>query len=258
MGLRLDAELNPDRKLSRDSGVASSNSADVRRHRLQVASQERWGDDIHVLKLGPAGDDLPSFYPGHYAALEFDDGLSRPLSIASAPGAQRLEFHVKHFEGSEFTRRICKDLTVGDSVTVYAPFGNAWLRNDESRPLLLVAGGTGLAPAKAMVEHLCRTNDTRRLRLYWGVRRQAELYAVEFLDCLTEGHPDFRWQPVLMECGAEWKGARGFVHEAALRFCSTPEAQDIYLSGPPAMLTSAARAFRKAGARSDRLFHDSC
>lgn len=228
----------------------------AKRHRLQVLSVQKWTDDIHGLTLGPGRDGLPSFHPGHYALLEFPDGLSRPLSIASSPSTFRLDFHVKHFAGSQFTRRITEELAVGDPVTVAAPFGNAWLRNDQVRPISLVAGGTGLAPAKAIIEHLAHTDDSRTLRLYWGVRRHRELYASSLLDSLMQQHRDFKWQPVLMEPSEGWKGASGLVHETALRFCDSPAMQDIYLSGPPAMLKAAAAAFRKAGAHPDHLFHD--
>jgi len=211
---------------------------------------------VHILYLTAGADQLPDYRPGQYVTVGFSDGLERPLSIASAPGGEHLEFHIRHLPGSEFTARLIEGVGTGDSLSVSAAKGRAWLRDDGDRPISLVAGGTGLAPALAMITHLSQRGDSRPLRLFWGARGPDDLYASERLEVLKQRHCKFNWQPVVMEPGDHWKGVTGLVHEIALSALEDIFLHDIYLSGPPAMLRAANESFRAAGAHPERLFYD--
>lgn len=227
-------------------------------HRMEVVAINRLADGIYRLLIDAEEGSAPEFISGHYALLELSDGLARPLSIASAPGSKQMEFHVKHIPGSEFTTRLSRAMLVGDTVRVAAPLGNAYLRMDSPRPILLVAGGTGFAPAKAIIEHLSAISDPRPVRLFWGVRRMEEIYATDILNTLVGQHHDFAWLPVLSEPDINWCGAFGYPHEAALAVTSDLASYDIYLSGPPSMIPAAIDAMLAAGVCRDRLFYDNC
>lgn len=221
-----------------------------------VVAIDSLAKDIYCLQVETETMPLPMFTPGHYALLALSDNLIRPLSIACAPGLQQIEFHVKHIPGSEFTTRVSRQLAVGDAVRVAAPLGNAYLRVDSTRPILLLAGGTGFAPAKAIIEHLTMALDQRPLRLFWGARTNDEIYAAQILDELACRHQNFKWLPVLSEPAHNWHGAVGCVHEVALASTKDLHTHDVYLSGPPPMIAVAVNACVAAGVSVDQLFYD--
>src|SRR5260370_1162502 len=84
-------------------------------------------------------------------------------------------------------------------------------------PMLLVGGGTGLAPIKSILRHVIENDLPRRMSLYWGVRSERDLYAHEQLEELIRRAPALRYQAVLSEPCAAWAGRRGLVHEAVLQ-----------------------------------------
>jgi len=123
--------------------------------------------------------------------------------------------------------------------------------------MLLVGGGTGLAPLKSILRHVIENDLDREMTLYWGVRGERDLYAHAELDELARRSAKFRYHPVLSEAGSGWPGRRGWVHRSVLDDFHSLAGQDIYASGPPAMIDATLREFRGRGADPRRLFFDS-
>jgi CDP-4-dehydro-6-deoxyglucose reductase len=123
--------------------------------------------------------------------------------------------------------------------------------------MLLVGGGTGLAPLMSILRHVTETGLSRDLTLYWGVRAERDLYAHAALESLARRVPGFRYVPVLSEPSAAWTGSSGFVHEAVLAQVADLARHDVYASGPPAMIEAVRREFAARGVDSSRLWFDS-
>lgn len=235
------------------SGSADSVSASVTG---QIASIARPGPGIVIFSVVLAHGQVLDFRPGSYVQVRLPNGNQRPLSIASAPGASCIEFHVAINSEGSFTRSVAHDLAPGARVLLSDVAGLAQLRERSARPILLVAGGTGIAPAKAMIDHLLTTGDSRPISLCWGVRAPDQLYLSRYLDACVTRHPCFRWLAAISGPSPDWNGHIGTAGSLVLATCTDLPARDIYLSGPPAMIKALAPALLNAGARPEHFFHD--
>ena len=185
-------------------------------------------------------------------------GKRRAFSIASPPSeSEFLELHVRHVSGGGFTGHVFTDMQPGEILRLEGPLGMFFIRLGSPRPILMMGGGTGFAPLKAMIEDLLYADDLRPLTLYWGVREERDLYARELIADFAERHPAFRFVPVLSEPDAGWDGARGLVHEALIADHPDLSPFEIYMSGPPAMVHAGRRAILAAGGSEAHLHYDS-
>jgi CDP-4-dehydro-6-deoxyglucose reductase len=120
-----------------------------------------------------------------------------------------------------------------------------------------MAGGTGFAPLKAMLEQQFRAELPRPFHLFWGARARRDLYLDALAHDWARQHPQLRYTPVLSEPDADWDGERGLVHEAVLRAHPDLAGHEIYMAGPPAMVHAGKEAFVAAGLDADHLYYDS-
>jgi CDP-4-dehydro-6-deoxyglucose reductase len=123
--------------------------------------------------------------------------------------------------------------------------------------MLLVGGGTGLAPLKSILRHVIECGVDRDIVLYWGARSARDLYADTELQDLARRTARFRYHPVLSDAQASWTGRRGRVHEAVLGDFERLDGLDIYASGPPSMVSAVQAHFMPRGADRARLHVDS-
>jgi CDP-4-dehydro-6-deoxyglucose reductase len=223
---------------------------------------------IVLLRPPPAVDFL--FRAGQYVDILLPGDDRRSFSIASPPhDARLLELHVRVADGeltpwwfADAGRRAAAlpDAAGQDSlVTIEGPLGRFYYREaaTQPRPLLLVGGGTGIAPLLSILRHLVGAFSQRRLILYWGVRGSRDLYAeVAILELMSRAS-GMRYVPVLSEPEPTWTGRTGFVHGAVLEDMSDLGDCDIYAAGPPAMIEVVRSEFPRRGARVERLYCDS-
>lgn len=123
--------------------------------------------------------------------------------------------------------------------------------------MLLVGGGTGIAPLLSILRHAVETGCRRELTVYWGVRSERDLYAHAALERATLAGAASSYVPVLSEAAPSWAGRRGFVHEAVLEDLADLGPYDVYTAGPPAMIAAVRREFAQRGADPARLYFDS-
>lgn len=222
----------------------------------RVQSKTWLAHDVLGLRLKlPKGNDF-RYVPGQYIDLLLEDGRRRSFSIASAPNGEFMDLQVRVTPGGRFAQWAAHEMPDRAILRFEGPLGAFYLREDSTRPIVMVAGGTGMAPIHAMLEGLIANGSERAVHVYWGVRAQRDLYLHEQLLDWAQTHAWLRYTPVLSEADADWSGASGFVHEAVLRDHPDLHAHEAYLSGPPAMVRAAKQGFTAAGLNPDQLFYD--
>jgi len=159
--------------------------------------------------------------------------------MANTPDEPELVFHVRHMPGGRTSRYVAEQLKIGDKVKVSGPFGIAYLRERHAGPVLLIAGGSGLAPIQSIASTLLGGGCKQPVALYFGVRGERDLYHEAMLKDLAARHPSFTYHVVL----SEQKGASGrrygLVHEALDADLISTENLMAYLAGPPVMVEAA-------------------
>jgi CDP-4-dehydro-6-deoxyglucose reductase, E3 len=207
------------------------------------------------------------FEAGQSIDIILPGGRRRSFSIVSPPhDARLLELHVRRVVGGEFSAPLFDADTQSALLTIEGPLGQFVYRPGIA-PMLLVGGGTGLAPLLSILRHVIENGIERDMTVYWGVRSERDLYAQAVLEDLAgraaaarpaQGRPaPLRYVPVLSEPSPEWRGSRGWVHEAVLQDIDDLEKYDVYAAGPPAMIAAVRREFGQRGVAANRLFFDS-
>lgn len=202
--------------------------------RCRVLALEDLTHDIKELRLGVEAGGPMTFSAGQYAELQFAPGLSRHYSMASTPGEPELCFHVRHMPGGRTSAYVATQLKAGDEVKVSGPLGVSYLRDGHRGPVLLVAGGSGLAPIESILRTLLARDHPAAVTLYFGVRSERDVYHAALLKELAARHSNFTYRIVL-----------GQLHERI----QSPLAEDTmaYLAGPPAMVEAASAALAARG-----------
>jgi CDP-4-dehydro-6-deoxyglucose reductase, E3 len=199
----------------------------------------------------------PTHLAGQYLEFVLADGKRRPFSIANAPRAdQSLELHVRKVAGGGFTQSLFEQSQLGDRFEIDLPHGTFVPRADSDRQLIFVAGGTGFAPIKALLEHFAEQNPARSAHLYWGARVASDFYRPEQIDIFKSQMPNLLYTGVLSE-QANAETRYGNLHDVLLEDYPNLLGVDVYMSGPPAMISAARAAFLAAGLPEDRLYYDS-
>lgn len=211
-----------------------------------------------VLKL-PQAQRL-QYVAGQYIDVLLRDGKKRSFSIANAPteSGDAIELHIRHQPGGAFSEQVIAQLRLKSILRIEGPFGQFYWRENAGRIPVLVAGGTGFAPIKALIEdRLARTEKTP-LHLYWGIRASRDMYMPELLQSWQHVHDNFTFIPVQSEpsTNPEWRGRRGWVHENV--FADWPDCSqlDVYSCGPPPMIRALRDGALARGLPPDRFFCD--
>jgi len=226
----------------------------------RVAAMDKLAHDVMQLRLTlPQGQRL-QFLAGQYIDILLKDGHRRSFSLANAPhNDEFLELQIRHVPNGLFTTHVFEKMKERDLLRFRGPLGTFFLREDSERPIIMVAGGTGLAPMKAILEHIFHVGLDRSIELYWGVRARRDLYLLDLLQGWEAEHTNFSFVPVLSEPTDEdqWQGRTGWVHEAVVQDHGDLAGFDVYAGGPPPMIDAVKKAFFTRGLATDQLFYDS-
>jgi CDP-4-dehydro-6-deoxyglucose reductase len=146
-----------------------------------------------------------------------------------------------------------------DMLRFEGPHGSFFLREDAKKPMILLAGGTGFAPIKSLIEHALHNKTERPMTLYWGSKDHAGLYLPDLPRQWAAEHAHFSYVPVLSEPPATdaWTGRTGFVHRAVLEDHADLSGFQVYACGAPAMIDAARRDFIAQGLPEEEFFADS-
>ena len=234
-----EVAVHPLRQLTCRVGALDDLTHDIKRVRLEILSG------------GPF-----TFSAGQYAALRFADLPPRDYSMANRPDEPTLEFHIRHVSGGASSRYAATTLALGEEVRVEGPYGASFLRGAHTGPILALAGGSGLAPIKSIVETALATGHRQPIQLYLGVRDERDLYLEAHFQALAAKHPNFHFIPVLSEPGAPTRRRTGFVHAAALQDIGDLDGMKAYIAGPPVMVEAATRELLARGLRRQDIHAD--
>ena len=244
----------------------------IRKMPCRIASIERPAPDVAIVSLQlPAGERL-QFRAGQYLEFILRDGSRRSYSMATAPHAdEKITVHVRHMPGGLFTDALFgvtqPAVKERDILRIEAPLGTFFLREDNTRPIVLLASGTGFAPIKAIAEHIFhkRLNrdeaerPARPVHLYWGCRARGDLYMPDLPEQWAREQPNFTYVPVLSDALPQdhWTGRTGLVHRAVMDDLSDLSAYQVYACGAPVMVEAARRDFTQhCGLPEDQFFAD--
>lgn len=221
----------------------------------RVVLQEKLTHDITHLKI-QLGEML-SYRAGQFADLSLDSlpGVSRSYSFAtpSQPDAC-VSFFIRGVPGGVFSSEVNNEDLIGRDMTVSGPSGDFWLRTSEA-PMVLIAGGSGLAPILAILQDSLAEGCRRPAILLFGAQTQSDLYALDQIQAIKDQWPvSFEFFPVLSreDEGSSWQGARGNVTDVIPKLNLI--GSEAYLCGPPAMI-DAAEALLIAGGIDRKCIH---
>ena len=226
----------------------------------RVSSLEKLADDVMLVELKLPPHEQFEFRAGQYIDFLLPDGRRRSFSMANSPSSsERLELHIRNVPGGSFTDRVFNEMKIKDMLRIQGPFGTFIMRADNNRPAIMIAGGTGLAPLKSMLEKVREDGCDRPLHLYWGARTAIDLYFDKELHHWAQELDCLRYTAVLSEASEvdEWTGATGWVHEAVMAAFPDLTGMDVYASGPPPMIDAIQQHFPLIGLEQGHFYFDS-
>lgn len=218
--------------------------------------------DIRILRMEYASGAPFRFRAGQYAAVAFRDLAPRDYSMANAPDAEILEFHIRLETGGDISKVAVREVSIGEPVRVYGPFGDAHLRDEHRGPILAVAGGTGLAPMLSIAETALARDPARIIHFYFGARRERDVYLERRLRHFAERYAGFRATIALSEPEGATARRVGHLHDVVAADSPDPKDLKAYLAGPPVMVEAvgamlAERGVAAADIHADPFFSES-
>lgn len=226
----------------------------------RVQRMERLAPDVMAIYLKLPPGERMDFRAGQYLEVLLRDGQRRSYSMANAPHDDEfIELHLGRVAGGLFSEYVFNRMKVRDILRLNGPHGSFYLREDSQAPIVFVAGGTGFAPVKAMIEHLIATGSQRPVHLYWGARSREGLYCHSLCESWAIEHSHICYVPVLSEPGVEdcWAGRTGLVHHAVADDFSDLSGCEVYACGLPAMIDAARKDFMgRCALPADSFFSD--
>lgn len=180
----------------------------------KVKSVRPLGDGVRLLHLQTPRSNRLRFLAGQSASLSLADGTGASFPVASCPCDDRnLEFHVRRHAGDAFAERVFGGLTGVDTLRVEGPRGEFVLNEESHRPLVFIAGESGFAPIKSLIEHAMALDAAETLHLYWIARGEGGHYLDNLCRSWSDALDNFRYEPI----AAQHASPEEEVMQAALR-----------------------------------------
>lgn len=240
--------------------VGRAGDVPVRTLPARVQKLARLAPDVMAISLKLPVNERLQFLAGQYIEILLKDGRRRAFSLANAPhDDELLQLHVRLVADGQFTGHVFGAMKERDILRFSGPYGSFFLREDSAKPIILVAGGTGFAPIKSIIEHALHSRIARPMSLYWGARDRSGLYLPQLPVQWAAADPQFKYVPVLSEAGPEdsWGGGRaGLVHQAVLEDFADLSGYQVYVCGAPQMIDAARRDFLARGLPPEEFFAD--
>ena len=239
--------------------VSADNTIKPRIMPARVQQMKQLSHDVMALFLKLPSNERMQFMAGQYAEFILKDGKRRAFSFANAPhDDDLLEMHLRLIPGGQFTHYVFSEMHEKAILRLEGPFGSFYLREDSEKPIIFVAGGTGFAPIKGIIEYLNHHKSQRKMALYWGALTKQDLYMQDLPQKWQLENPNFSFIPALSEALStdNWQGRTGLVHQAVLADHKDLSGFQAYVCGAPAMVDIAHQTFQAQGLPADEFFSD--
>ncbi len=236
--------------------IEVAKSIEIKTMPTRVSEKNLLAPDVVQLFLALPKTQTLNFLAGQYIQIQLKGGKQRSFSIgnnASSVSENGLELHIRIVPDGYYSPTVLDHLKVKDILRIQGPFGTYFLRTDEARPIIMVAGGTGFAPIKGLIEEAIETKHGQPIHLFWGARAKADLYLDSLAKKWVEDYDFIQYTPVLSEAADSdnWRGETGFVHEAVARAYEDVSGYSVYASGPPIMTDSVLEALKAKNLNTD-------
>jgi Na+-transporting NADH:ubiquinone oxidoreductase subunit F len=237
----------------------------IRKFKAEVSQIRNFTYDIKELTLKLIEPNEIDFKAGQYVQLEAPPyekskhSVTRAYSIASSPlHKDYIQLIIRRVPDGICTTYIFDYLQQGDNINFTGPFGDFIIRDTQS-DMLFVAGGSGKAPIKSMLEYLQNQGSKRRMIYMFGARTKDDLYLTEEFRELEEKLADFTYVPVLSKPkeGTDWQGKTGYIPPYFPEYIKDPQNTEAYLCGSPGMIAAVKKGLLENGVSEDNIYYDS-
>ena len=221
--------------------------------------------DIKELTLKLIEPKKITFKAGQYVQLQAPkyekskQAVSRAYSISSSPeNDDYIQLIIRKVPEGICTTYVFNYLKEGDEINFTGPFGDFYIRETEA-DMIFIAGGSGKAPIKSMVEFLQKQNSNRRMVYLFGARTKKDLYYTDYFHDFESKFNKFAYVPVLSqpEENTDWKGKTGYIPAYFDEFITTPQSTEAYLCGSPGMIAAVVKGLKQKGVPENQIFYDS-
>lgn len=220
----------------------------------KVSSIEKLNDFLYRIFLQP--QQAVSYKAGQYVSVVMGEKDKRHFSIANAPSAELIELHIGATPENSYAMQVIEKMQSEGQVDVEIANGDAYLRETSTRPIILMAGGTGFSYVKSLLEHIVELKLPNPVYLYWGVKEYAHFYFEDEASSWAKEHQNIHFHPVIELPEQEWQGHQGYVHQAVLNDFSDLSEFDIYIVGRFEMAKIAREDFVKQNASVAHIYGD--
>ena len=200
--------------------------------------------DIRIIQIKTP--ESLTWQAGQFIYLQLQNLPSRPYSIANAPNESYIELHVKRGKG-QTSNFIFEELEIGSDVYISSPSGNNIYEDGFSKkPVLVIAGGLGIAPIKAITDYALAKGHEEQFHLYWGTANKTERYLDEHFHEMHKKHVNFSFtsvtdEPVTIKVDQDFDDLSHY---------------QIFISGPPPMISAALPLLLDKGAQREKISYD--
>lgn len=239
-------------------GISGPSHQPLKKLTYTVKSLEQLTETIYQAVLQPPKHDFINYHAGQYVEILHRDASPHPFSIANAPNTNEIELYIRYQPDNPFTAELLLEMRTHHTLLLQGPFGQCHLRSEPPYPIILLAGGTGIAPYKALIEQAIATQNSRPIYLYWGARTIRDLYLNKYFQDLEKQYSWFHFIPVLSNTAEKgsWTGRIGLVHEAVVQDHPELTQYHVYASGPPEMVYAAFHEFKARGLTRSFMYSD--
>ena len=221
--------------------------------KYKITEINQLAPDIVNFILMPDAEKI-NYQAGQYVEILCPDGSWLPFSIASAPADNgKKEFIIRQFNDEPSLKSLLISIKIGSELNLRGPFGDSTYPKKNAEKILLLAGGTGIAPIKAILEGI---SEKENFYLYWGARHSREFYLEKQIHQWLEKGVLKSFIPVVSGDEKNWTGRKGWVHEHVISHHPDLSQAHIYASGPMAMIQSAVQLYPQYGHDISRLYSD--
>ncbi|AFZ83708.1 CDP-4-dehydro-6-deoxyglucose reductase [Candidatus Kinetoplastibacterium blastocrithidii TCC012E] len=214
----------------------------IQKHIGKIVSMEKVADNVISLDIKLLSSRPFIFKEGQYIDIVLDRNIRRSYSISNSPRINNiLNFHIRHFRGGYFTDKLfgydsSRIFKINDLMNLEGPFGNFTLKKESCNPIIFLAGGTGFAPIKSMIEYILLFRKWRPIYLYWSVKNIKDMYMRDLIDSWIKTIPNLHYTPVVsnkLTTNYDWNGKVGDVHNVVMEDIPDMIEYEVYASGSP-------------------------